>query len=247
MANAGRMNSQGISMFYGATDIATCISEVRPPVGSHTVVGTFNSVKKLKILNFDLLTNVVKDFSYFEPGSSEKIGRVAFLRNIVKQLEKPIMPNDSYYDYLPTQIISEYLCNKVEPRVDGIIFSSSQVSTDGKNIVLFNHSSITKPYKLNSNVDFSVNFGWHSNDDYDDSISIHEETDVKSKEPTNDLNLGNINDDLFHTIETTINNKEISLELDVDKIMVFEINAANFETNKRITTRYRTNKQDDDF
>ena len=36
-ATGGRMSAQGIPVFYGAFDEATCVAEVRPTVGSHVV------------------------------------------------------------------------------------------------------------------------------------------------------------------------------------------------------------------
>jgi RES domain len=45
------------------------------------------------------------------------------------------------YDYLPTQAIAEYLATKVKPSFDGIIFKSPQTGGEGRNVVLFNHSS----------------------------------------------------------------------------------------------------------
>ena len=54
------------------------------------------------------------------------------------------MPSDETFDYLPTQAIAEYLATKVNPRIDGIIFSSSQTGGEGRNVVLFNHASAAK-------------------------------------------------------------------------------------------------------
>ena len=44
-AKAGRMNAQGIPVFYGAKDLRTCVSEVRAPVGAHVVVGRFDLLR----------------------------------------------------------------------------------------------------------------------------------------------------------------------------------------------------------
>ncbi len=49
-ARAGRMNAGGISLFYGAVDDATCIAEVRAPVGSYVVLGRFEILKPLRLL-----------------------------------------------------------------------------------------------------------------------------------------------------------------------------------------------------
>ena len=42
-AAAGRMNAQGISVFYGSTAPEVALAEIRPPVGSRVVVVCFNS------------------------------------------------------------------------------------------------------------------------------------------------------------------------------------------------------------
>ena len=40
-ASGGRMNAEGIPVFYGALSIATCVAELRAPVGSLVVSGVF--------------------------------------------------------------------------------------------------------------------------------------------------------------------------------------------------------------
>ena len=47
LAKAGRMNPQGISVFYGAMDKHTCMAEVRAPVGSGVVVGKFELLRTI--------------------------------------------------------------------------------------------------------------------------------------------------------------------------------------------------------
>ena len=37
---AGRMNRKGVSVFYGASNLDTCVAELRPPVGSYVVAGS---------------------------------------------------------------------------------------------------------------------------------------------------------------------------------------------------------------
>jgi hypothetical protein len=50
-ALAGRMNARGISVFYGATNASVAIGEVRPPLGSRVVVGQFELLRKLRLLD----------------------------------------------------------------------------------------------------------------------------------------------------------------------------------------------------
>ena len=46
------------------------------------------------------------------------------------------MPHEEAREYIATQIVSEYLANRVEPRLHGIIFSSAQTGGGGHTIVL---------------------------------------------------------------------------------------------------------------
>ncbi len=58
-AEAGRMNAKGISVFYGALDKSTCVSEVRPPVGSHVVLGKFQLLRPVRLLDLGALSRVL--------------------------------------------------------------------------------------------------------------------------------------------------------------------------------------------
>lgn len=51
IATANRMNPTGITVFYGALSDKTAIAEVRPFVGSFVVVGKFNVINRLKLLD----------------------------------------------------------------------------------------------------------------------------------------------------------------------------------------------------
>ena len=140
-AGDGRMNARGISVFYGAFEKATCVAEIRPPVGSYVVTGKFEVVRELRLLDLDLLADVHDWVSHFNPDYIELKGRVAFLRFLVDEISRPVMPDDEASEYLPTQAVAEYLANRVEPPLDGIIFRSTQTGSVGRNLVLFNHAS----------------------------------------------------------------------------------------------------------
>ena len=65
-AKSGRMNVSGISVFYGAMDVDTCIAEVHAPVGSYVVVGKFRPVRPIRILDLSRLQKIYVTGSYFE-------------------------------------------------------------------------------------------------------------------------------------------------------------------------------------
>ena len=137
-ATAGRMNAEGIPVFYGALEEETCVSEVRAPVGSFVVLVKFDLLSPIRVLDLNALSIVYSDFSHFDPNYIEKRSRERFLKELVGEVSRPVMPHEEAREYIATQIVSEYLANRVEPRLHGIIFSSAQTEKGGRNVVLFN-------------------------------------------------------------------------------------------------------------
>ena len=125
-AQAGRMNAAGISVFYGARSPDVALAEVRPLVGSYVVVARFEIVRKLRILDLAALGEVSETGSVFDETLAPRMERASFLRSLSRRITRPVMPDDSTLDYLPTQAIGDYLTNVREPRLDGIAFPSSQ-------------------------------------------------------------------------------------------------------------------------
>ena len=137
-ATAGRMNSEGIPVFYGALEEETCVSEVRAPVGSFVVLVKFDLLNPIRVLDLNALSNVYSDFSHFDPNYIEKRSRERFLEGLVGEMSRPVMPHEEAREYIATQMVSEFLANRVEPRLHGIIFNSAQTGSSGHNVVLFN-------------------------------------------------------------------------------------------------------------
>ncbi len=140
-ATPGRMNAQGIRVFYGALDEKTCVSEIRALVGSYVVVGKFELLRSVKILDFDVLAKVDVPDSYFHPDYEESLSRAAFFEWLTNEISRPVLPDDEASEYIPFQALAEYLGNKVEGGLDGIIYRSSQTMGQGRNVVLFNRAS----------------------------------------------------------------------------------------------------------
>ena len=147
-AKAGRMNAEGIPVFYGALEEKTCVSEVRAPVGSLVVLGKFELLNPINILDLAALSDVYSAISYFDPHYTEERSREKFLRELVGEISRPVMPHEEVREYLATQVMSEYLANRIKPRLHGMIFRSSQTGGDGRNIVLFNWASSVEANEL---------------------------------------------------------------------------------------------------
>ena len=150
LAKAGRMNQKGIPVFYGALEDTTCVAEVHPPVGSQVVLGEFKPSRKLRLLDLGALSKVYVNVnvSHFDPDYSVLHGRASFIRSLVNEISRPIMPQDADREYLPTQFVASYLARKVTPNFDGVIFPSSQTQEDGNNVVLFNYARGVEEHDL---------------------------------------------------------------------------------------------------
>jgi RES domain-containing protein len=147
LSKAGRMNATGISVFYGATNGAVALAEVRPPVGSKVAVAKFNIIRSLRLLDLTALDHVRDAGSLFDPTLKARLERVAFLKSLGERMTRPVMPGDEDFDYLTTQAVADFLATENQPRLDGIIFPSAQ-SKSGRNVVLFHAAALVDKMDL---------------------------------------------------------------------------------------------------
>src|SRR3546814_17538521 len=96
----GRLNAPGIPGFYGAIDEATCIAEIRPPVGAHVVVGRFEVLRPLHLLDLRALENLSPQANPFAPQFEAKRDRAHFLRSLGEQISRPVLPGAETPGYL---------------------------------------------------------------------------------------------------------------------------------------------------
>ncbi|MDH4120713.1 MAG: RES family NAD+ phosphorylase [Deltaproteobacteria bacterium] len=253
-ARSGRMNASGISVFYGGMNAETCIAEIRPPVGSQVVVGKFEIIKPIHILNFKVLEEIFVHWNYFDPDLKMKWGSAVFFEELVKELTRPIMPSDEEFEYLPTQVVAEFLAQYVNPKLDGMIFRSSQTNNEGENVVLFQHASIVEQYILPPGCKVSIDMGQVYEDEVDDSISIYEAEAEKTNEETPSaeedsnplkylVNLTELNTLRLRGLEDQSPLLPPTLRLDVKGIEVFRITAAKYTTENRSVQRIRFSRK----
>lgn len=132
----GRMNPAGISMFYSSQHKVLTIKEVvdlndnsRP----YYSTAIFYTKEKLKLVD---LTKVPSSPSIYDETNNRHIEILAFLNSFIEDITKPIQANDSIIEYVPTQIVTEYIRFNPKLGVDGIIYPSSK-DRNLNNIVLF--------------------------------------------------------------------------------------------------------------
>ncbi|RFB88924.1 hypothetical protein B5K11_26190 [Rhizobium leguminosarum bv. trifolii] len=258
-ARPGRMNAAGISVFYGAREPETCIAEIRAPVGSHVVLGRFEIIREVRLLDLNKLTQVFTDVSLFDPRFKRMAGRASFFRRLVAEISRPIMPRDEETEYLVTQAVSEFLASSVEPQLDGIIFNSAQTDHEGRNVVLFNHTCSVEPYQLPPGTGVSVNLGWGDDDDSDSSIAVWEEV-PRPKPPRKERHTAHpksagktlIFDKVFdwpddETLDDLIVTGQPYLRLLVDEMTICRIKGVRYDRSERGLSRYRYQEGDHDM
>ena len=172
-ARAGRMNAQGIAVFYGATHAQVAIAEVRPPVGSQVVVARFSICRPLRLLDLTALEDAHDGGSIFDPTLKRRLERAAFLRTLGGRMARPVMPDDEAFEYLPTQAVADFLGTMNEPRLDGIIFPSAQTG-EGRNVVLFHHAARVEILNLPSGTEIDVKTGYETEDGWEPGYSVSE-------------------------------------------------------------------------
>lgn len=137
-ASAGRMNPAGISYGYFALSKGTAILEIVPSPPEILSVGEFRLKSNLLAVDLTSLPNLP---SIFDIDRKQDCHALMFLRSFVASITKPVIKEGrEHVDYVPTQIVSEYIAQMLtihEGRhVDAILYPSA-VNPGGTNIVLF--------------------------------------------------------------------------------------------------------------
>jgi hypothetical protein len=221
IGRAGRMNGQGVSVFYGATMPAVAIAEVRPPVGSHVVVGKFKIVRRLHVLDLDRLEEVVlgSQASFLDPKTKAIVERNAFLRSLSRRLVMPVMPEHESADYLITQAVADFLATHPQLSLDGILFKSVQYDRahagDGRNVVLFNKASRVEGAErgVDSGIEEVSLFGY-------DEDGEHWLPRIRFKKP----------EDIKQADPMEVDARDIALQMDIDAMQIIKVKGAAYRT-----------------
>lgn len=179
-ARAGRMNPDGVSMFYGALEERTCLAEMRSSIGEHIVVGRFATTKTLRMLDFFGLERAFtkgEGLSYFQSDFNSKITKWKFLRQLHRLISQPIVPGHEA-EYLITQALAEYLSHIRIPSVDGVLFGSTQ-HEGGRNVVLF-------PKRFSAEEDIETRFAVRT---VQDSVELYQTCKIEYDIPKLDFHI----------------------------------------------------------
>jgi hypothetical protein len=248
-ATNGRMNPHGVAVFYGATDPQVALAEVRPPVGSKVVVGRFEIIRPLRLLDIEALREVNVEGSVFDRGYIQRKERAKFLQWLSKHITQPVMPDDQTFEYLPTQAIADLLASQTNPALDGILYPSIQVGEQNLNVVLFHKASRVESLDTPNDTEISVSLSGQDEEvpSIDYWVSEHVPP-AKKADPAAHDNIADINDSLFlmprtRSLPEAYDPREPTLHLDVSSVEVHYVSAAEFTTESGVVQRHRFEKQ----
>lgn len=133
---SGRANPVGIRVLYSAIDIETAIAEVRPWKSATVTIASVNPTQSLKLVNLSKVSELRKKVtqSFFSvTNMREELDRIDLLSCLDEALSKPVFPDVSELEYIPSQYLTEFIKSL---GYDGVIFKSSL--GPGENYVFFN-------------------------------------------------------------------------------------------------------------
>ena len=166
LARAGRMNAQGISVFYGADESETAIAEIRPAVGSRVAMAKFDLTRQIRLLDLRALERMAaRTGSIFDPEYSQMLQKISFIRGLSSIVSRPVTPFHEPLEYIPTQAIADFLSNHLMLNLDGIIYPSVQSGDDAFNVVLFNKAARILPVLRPYGIEMSVSAGHQVDED----------------------------------------------------------------------------------
>jgi hypothetical protein len=132
---AGRMNVEYIPAFYAAFSGDTAVAEIRPGIGEQVAIGEFTLRRELKTFDFTAFDRT--DREHLEKAHTHT--RYDFISQMEGEISKPILAFDRQREYIPTQIVAEYLREYFA--CDAVIYRSSMIkdrNRESRNIVLLN-------------------------------------------------------------------------------------------------------------
>ena len=137
-AKNNRMSGAGISMFYGAESEKTAIAEIRPGAGKAVTVGTWHPGRELVYLDLLAVRPIPSIFDQTARGDRTWL---RFLDKFAADLARSIHEDDAAIEYVPTQIMTEYIRDRLQSPdgrpVEAVRYSSAIDASNGVCWVVF--------------------------------------------------------------------------------------------------------------
>lgn len=154
MASAGRANSKGISCLYLANKKKTTVKEIRASAFDYVTIATFKLLRTVEVVDLSIITH--NSPFYATTDKVKYLINEKHLKEIEKDLAKPVGSRDSDLDYLPTQYISDFAKFL---GYDGVKYIST-FDNESYNLALFDKNICKCTYRRNfliGNLDYKLN------------------------------------------------------------------------------------------
>ncbi|HEY4211567.1 MAG TPA: RES family NAD+ phosphorylase [Steroidobacteraceae bacterium] len=249
-AMPGRMNSRGISVFYGSTEAQTALAEVRPPVGSVVAVARFDITRPVRLLDVEAFRAIFVTGSIFDNTYMKRLEKARFLKGLSDRITVPVMPGDELSDYLVTQAIADYLANLDNPALDGLIYSSVQ-DGPGVNVALFQKSSRVAELDLPQKTRIWASLGTTTDEGHEIDYRVWEEVPPQGEEKKPKDAEWSFDVDLFtHPYDPNADTRQATLRLDTQNVAVHHVGRARYESTGYEVSRHRmerSGQEENDF
>jgi len=136
-SKSNRMSPKGISHFYCSEDRNTCVQERHAQPGQTVAIGEFRVKQNLLLVN---LCDAPPSTSIF---SGDYFPAASFLRRFCEEVSRPVAAGDDQVEYIPTQILCDYIQHNVWSREFHGIRYPSAAKPGGFSIVLFRGPGIS--------------------------------------------------------------------------------------------------------
>jgi RES domain-containing protein len=147
----GRMNPAGISMFYCSKSKGLTLKEVvdfNDTKKPYYTTAIFRNNEILRLVDLSFLPPLG---SVFDETTNRERETLTFLKDFISDISKPIDDNDSIIEYIPTQIVTEYIRFNPKLNVDGIIYPSSKDNSQYNVVLFYNHDESMEKLTFSTN------------------------------------------------------------------------------------------------
>lgn len=134
--SAGRVNPEGVGVLYLSSESETALYEVRSNIYDYVSIGEFKLLRDIRVVNLAGIKSV-SPFIYTGKSNLQQYAiNQPCLKEIAEDIAKPLRRNDSLLEYIPTQIISEFIKSQA---YDGVEYVST-MTKNGRNCAIFDDS-----------------------------------------------------------------------------------------------------------
>lgn len=210
------------------------------------MIAFFEFTRRLRLLDLTALKNARAQGSIFDPKYAPAQEKALFLQRLAEKIAIPVMPSMESHDYLPTQIIADFLAEGLEQPYDGIIFSSTQSKAEGNNVVLFHRAARVETIEIREGSQITA----HSTT-FEPTEGEYESYNIVIQKPGKPHKKKDIPDNIFDfdlgflpspRVRTVEDPRRQTLKIQETDIKIYDVEAVEF-TKKELSYRRTTIKK----